>query len=94
MKYLSLFSGIGGFELGIQQAYEENNEGNGNSIKPEEQPKKRSLPNTRTSTDTPDSNGNGWGAGPACIGFSEIDKYACQVYNKHFNHNRSIGISS
>ena len=23
MKYLSLFSGIGGFELGIQQAYEE-----------------------------------------------------------------------
>jgi len=24
MKYLSLFSGIGGFELGIQQAYESN----------------------------------------------------------------------
>jgi site-specific DNA-cytosine methylase len=24
MKYLSLFSGIGGFELGIQQAYEDN----------------------------------------------------------------------
>jgi site-specific DNA-cytosine methylase len=23
MKYLSLFSGIGGFKLGIQQAYEE-----------------------------------------------------------------------
>lgn len=23
MKYLSLFSGIGGFELGIQQAYED-----------------------------------------------------------------------
>jgi len=23
MKYLSLFSGYGGFELGIQQAYEE-----------------------------------------------------------------------
>jgi len=23
---------------------------------------------------------------PVCIGFSEIDKYAIQVYNKHFNH--------
>jgi len=43
MKYLSLFSGIGGFELGIGQQHE-------------------------------------------CIGYSEIDKYAIQVYNKHFNH--------
>jgi len=24
MKYFSMFSGIGGFELGIKQAYEEN----------------------------------------------------------------------
>jgi len=43
MKYLSLFSGIGGFELGI-------------------------------------------GGRGECIGFSEIDKYATQVYKKHFNH--------
>jgi len=43
LKYLSLFSGIGGFELGI-----------GNKAK--------------------------------CIGFSEIDKYAIQVYKKQFNH--------
>ena len=43
MKYLSLFSGIGGFELGIGEEHE-------------------------------------------CIGYSEIDKYAIQVYNKHFNH--------
>mgnify|MGYP005802247205 CR=1 FL=1 len=47
MKYLSLFSGIGGFELGIQRA-------NDNS---------------------------------ECVGFSEINKYAIQIYNKHFpNH--------
>jgi len=45
MKYLSLFSGIGGFELGIDKKAE-------------------------------------------CIGFSEIDKYAIQIYKKHFpNHN-------
>jgi len=43
MKYLSLFSGIGGFELGIGKRAE-------------------------------------------CIGFSEIDKYAIQIYKKHFNH--------
>lgn len=46
MKYLSLFSGIGGFELGIQQAQ-------------------------------PDYE---------CVGYSEIDKYAIQVYEKHFKH--------
>ena len=48
MKYLSLFSGIGGFELGIQRA---------------------------------DRDGI-----MECVGFSEIDRYAIQVYNKNFNH--------
>ena len=43
IKYLSLFSGIAGFELGIGNLAE-------------------------------------------CIGFSEIDKYAVQIYKKHFNH--------
>ena len=46
MKYLSLFSGIGGFELGIE-----------NSSKDFE-----------------------------CIGYAEIDKYAKNIYEKHFNH--------
>ena len=43
LKYLSLFSGIGGFELGIADKGE-------------------------------------------CIGYSEINKYAIQIYEKHFNH--------
>lgn len=46
MKYFSMFAGVGGFELGIQQAH-------------------------------PD-----W----KCAGYPEIDKYAIQVYNNHFNH--------
>lgn len=46
IKYFSMFSGIGGFELGIQRA-----------IKQSE-----------------------------CIGFSEINKDAITVYNKHFEH--------
>lgn len=46
MKYLSLFSGIGGFELGIQRA----------------------IPHAYA------------------IGFSEIDKYAKSIYQKHYQH--------
>jgi len=50
MKYLSLFSGIGGFELGIEQSNLE----------------------------------------AECVGHSEIDKYAEQVYSNHFN-NKNYG---
>ncbi len=41
MKYLSLFSGIGGFELGIQQAYEERNLGVKPTDKKSEQTKSK-----------------------------------------------------
>src|SRR6056297_1626060 len=46
MRYFSMFTGIGGFEYGIQQA----------------------LPNAE------------------CVGYSEIDKYAIQTYERHFKH--------
>jgi len=48
MKYLSLFSGVGGFELGIGDKHE-------------------------------------------CIGYSEIDKYATEVYQKHFPNHKNYG---
>ncbi len=48
MKYLSLFSGIGGFELGMPKDWE-------------------------------------------CIGFSEIDKYAIQIYQNHFLQHKNYG---
>src|ERR1044072_5391087 len=50
-KYFSLFSGIGGFELGIEQSV----------------------------------------TGAKCVGFSEIDKYAIQVYRSHFPHHNNYG---
>ena len=59
MRYLSLFSGLGGFELGIQQAYED---------KCKNVPK-RSMGNV-----------------PICVGYSEIDRYAIQIYERHFQH--------
>lgn len=51
MKYFSLFTGIGGFELGIQAAY----------------PKAK------------------------CVGYSEIDKYATEIYQKHFPKHINYG---
>jgi len=51
MRYFSLFSGIGGFELGIQKV----------------------VPNAE------------------CVGYSEIDKYAIQIYKKHFLQHKNYG---
>ncbi|MDC3332905.1 DNA (cytosine-5-)-methyltransferase [bacterium] len=51
MKYISLFSGIGGFELGIQRVMGD----------------------------------------AECIGFSEIDKFALQVYEHHFPTHENLG---
>jgi len=56
MKYFSMFSGIGGFELGIHQAYFDQS----------------------TDPHTP--------LDYQCVGYSEIDKYAIQIYEQHFNH--------
>jgi DNA (cytosine-5)-methyltransferase 1 len=80
MKYLSLFSGIGGFELGIQLAYESN----------------RNRRNTeKSSVDggvATSSTLNEWvGKSPTCIGYSEIDKYATQIYQKHFPNHKNYG---
>jgi DNA (cytosine-5)-methyltransferase 1 len=74
MKYLSLFTGIGGFELGIQQAYELQKMG----------------VESKDSTDGK-SRASQHRQRPLCIGFSEIDKYATQVYKKHFPEHKNYG---
>ena len=86
MKYLSLFSGIGGFELGIQQAYEEicNNEHAHISEEPEQEERSQGRERSTNKSEVQLHTGNR--TAPLCIGYSEIDKYAIQVYNKHFNH--------
>ncbi len=84
MKYFSLFSGIGGFELGIQQAYEQiHNMGRTSSTSVTE--------NGRHITLSDNSNGDGWWSNPSCIGFSEIDKYAIQTYQSHFPEHKNYG---
>ena len=77
MKYFSMFSGIGGFELGIERAYsnkqpaevEQDREGrNGNA----DEARGNVLPSSRSTA--------------LCIGYSELNKYAIQIYEKHFTH--------
>lgn len=89
MKYLSLFSGIGGFELGIQQAYESNNEYAPLSEKSEPQERQEGGVRITNLNKTQLYNRNG--TAPLCVGYSEIDKYAIQVYEKHFPNHKNFG---
>ena len=95
MKYLSLFSGIGGFELGIQQAYEKTKNcrmvGNKNKICPISMGQE-----TEHSEEVDDKQAerlcNGFNEStPTCIGYSEVDKYAIQIYQKHFPEHKNYG---
>lgn len=68
ITYLSTFSGIGGFEKGIQLAYDNRpNIRNGSEVLQEIMPDSQESQNR-----------------PTCIGYSEIDKYASQIYQSHF----------
>jgi site-specific DNA-cytosine methylase len=84
MRYFSLFSGIGGFELGITQAYESNLKHAHVSKEPEQkkrpQRRVRSTDKRKILLHTRDR------SAPLCVGYSEIDKYAIQIYEKHFKH--------
>ena len=76
MNFFSMFSGIGGFELGIQRAsdkqltqIEQNGQGrywDTNEVESDV------LPTSRFT--------------PLCVGYSEIDKYAIKVYERHYEH--------
>ena len=91
IKYFSLFSGIGGFELGILRFYrkknqrgQEDSQGNDEERKGLESSKRqRDSAENGWNGEQPNSNSN---SRATCIGFSEIDKYAIQIYKKHFNH--------
>lgn len=79
MKYLSLFTGIGGFELGIQQAYE--------NLSNSSRKQQGGL-----SQDSADDEQSFLGKEqPTCIGYSEIDKYATQIYQSHFPEHKNYG---
>jgi len=76
MKYFSLFSGIGGFEHGIQNSYDKQTE------RIQQGWDNIALSNVER-FNLPSK--------PLCIGFSEIDKYATQIYKKHFPEHKEYG---
>lgn len=81
MKYFSMFSGIGGFEYGIQCAFnqqfakvkQDRQRGDRNANEMEH----NVLPTSRKSS--------------LCVGYSEIDKYAIKVYERHFGGHKNYG---
>jgi len=83
MKYFSMFSGIGGFELGIQQAH--------NSFNRYSTSKKKQKINTDLLRKNVCTNSKLLQRTPSCVGFSEIDKYAIQIYKKHFPKHKEYG---
>jgi len=79
IEYLSLFTGIAGFELGIQRAYED--------ISITQRKKQGRIKKNSSNTKFKQLGSKQ----PTCIGYSEIDKYACQVYKKHFPKHKQYG---
>ena len=97
MKYLSLFSGLGGFELGIQKAYVDTTNGkkNGRSKKTSENgnserhKKSESFDAERRQSRKYD-NGRCDGQEPiTCVGYSEIDRYAIDIYKRKFPEHKN-----
>jgi len=87
MKYFSMFSGIGGFELGIQRAFD--NEYAHISEKPEQE--KRTQGRERPTYKQEVLLHNRDRTTPLCVGYSEIDKYATKVYERNFNGHKNYG---
>lgn len=79
MRYLSLFTGIGGFELGIKQAYEDlHHRGTAGA--------RGDHGGNEPNADRADAQGP-----PHCVGYSEIDRYASQIYQAHFPEHKNYG---
>lgn len=84
MKYFSTFSGIGGFEIGIHNAYR-------SEVAREEAIKKTGNPASRFNPAraaqrffSKHNHGIDRSQEPTCVGYSEIDKYASEIYQKQF----------
>ena len=99
MKYFSLFSGIGGFELGIHNAYVETangkknrgsqaleKTGSGKGYK-----KSKSVGPERGRSGKHDHRRRSRQESLTCVGYSEIDKYATEIYQRHFPDHKNYG---
>jgi DNA (cytosine-5)-methyltransferase 1 len=104
MKYFSMFSGIGGFEYGIQCAsYQSTNavsrqaELDKDMLQVQFGETLSALPRNNSRIRNANQTQRGilstdnrrkW---PVCVGYSEIDKYAIKVYERNFNGHTNYG---
>jgi DNA (cytosine-5)-methyltransferase 1 len=81
MRYFEMFAGIGGFRLGIDRACSER-ENSELRVQDNEHSRcnKSSQPNQSKI-----------GRDNTCIGYSEINKYAIQIYENHFKGTKNYG---
>ena len=79
MRIFSTFSGIGGFEIGIQSAFESNRAA-----------QQAGADSRHSANDTSDPLQER-GQSATCVGYSEIDKYAIKVYEKQFPGVKNYG---
>lgn len=102
MRYFSTFSGIGGFELGMQSAYDHYT-----SLRNREaaqrhgttSPQAESLATKQVGTQRLGNPTNVNGSrnpildcsAPTCVGYSEKDKFAKAIYRYHFPAHQSFG---
>lgn len=82
IRYLSLFTGIGGFELGLQQAYENNTQQQ--YISTQSKQKKRASRRLGPALERGKELRAADRPAPLCVGYSEIDRYATQIYQAHY----------
>lgn len=90
MKYFSMFSGVGGFEKGIEQAYGLSNNEHAH-ISEESEQEKRTQGRERPTDKQGVQLHPGDRATPLCVGYSEIDKYAIATYQSHFGGHTNYG---
>lgn len=84
VNYFSMFSGIGGFELGIQRAFNTSVVDGEWSIRGTRRKLLQGggMPGQQVASD---------GGRATCVGYSEIDKYAIKVYERNFNGHTNYG---
>jgi len=101
MKYFSTFSGIGGFERGMDLAYESLCNAHGGENRGSKENQEGNQRQRLFSTEGKDAHTTEGSASeratnitherPLCVGYSEIDKYAVQIYQKHFPNHKNYG---
>jgi DNA (cytosine-5)-methyltransferase 1 len=87
VRYFSTFSGIGGFECGIERAYDIEHA----HLRAQSQPKERAQGRLGAAHEPEVQLRDRDGSAPLCVGFSEIDRYAVQIYQRHFPYHRNYG---